>query len=222
MKALELKETFPFGGTLIVREAGFEVLFYFPGPDRRYNGTFLKIEDAILPQYIAAWTENWRTFQTMCETMPGRSFSADGLLGMRIDLNGVRLQKLCVTSRSELDAMLQVFQRALFRGKELQHEICQRVGRPPIPEDEKLSLFARFKAGESLGRSTNSSVAHELQAALVLVRSKLSSDVKSCRHKVRNWFGRAAAEEFMADIRLHGLDVFNEQADFVITWRGRS
>lgn len=220
--ALELKQSLPFGGTITAWESGFELLFYFPGPDLRYNGKFLKIEGSILHQYIAAWKENWHTFQVMCETMPGRSFAANGILGMRIDLNGVRLHTLSVTSDRELEIVLEVFQRALLCGKEMQHEICQRVGRPLIPENQKLLLFARFKAGESLGRSTNSSVVHELQEALALVRSKFSGDVKSCRHKVRDWFGRTAAEGFMTDIRLHGLDVFNEQADFVITWRGRS
>jgi len=219
--ALELKESFPHGGTLIAREAGFELLFYFPGPDLRYNGTFLKIEGALLHQYIEAWHENWLTFKEMYMTMPDVSFAATGTHGMRINISGIRLQGLLVASDDELGAMVAVFQRALERGKELQHEICQRVGRPLIADVEKLAYFDRFKSGESLARSTNPAVVRELGEALGLVRSKLQGDVQGCRHKVRNWFGRAAAEEFMADVRLHGLDVFNEQADFVISWRGR-
>lgn len=222
VNALELTELVPLGGKLTACEAGYELSFYFPGPDRRYNGTFLKIEGALLPQYIAAWETNWRNHQTMHRTLPSITFTAEGEFGMKIDASGVRLYTLSVTTDEELATMLGVFESALVRGKELQSDICTRVGRPLIPDDRKLALFARFKAGDSMGRSTNPAVVFELRDALALVRSKFRFEINSCRHHVRNWFGNAAAEEFMADVRRHGLDVFCEQADFVITWRGRS
>lgn len=221
VNALELTEVIPFGGKLTAREAGYELSFYFPGPDLRYNGTFLKINDAMFPQYIAAWEVNWRNYQSMRRTLPSITFTTEGELGMQIDACGVRLYTLSVTTDEELATMLGVFKSALARGKELQSNICTRVGRPLIPDDRKLALFARFKAGDSMGRSTNPAVVFELRDALALVRSKFRFEINSCRHHVRNWFGNAAAEEFMADVRRHGLDVFCEQADFVITWRGR-
>ena len=221
MTALELTELVPFGGKLTAREAGFELSFYFPGPDLRYNGTFLKIDGALLPQYIAAWEDNWRNYQAMCKDLPSIAFTTEGELAMKIDASGVSLYKLSVTTDAGLASMLSVFEGALVRGKELQSEICIRVGRPLIPDDRKLALFARFKAGDSMGRSTNPAVVFELRDALALVRSKFQFEINSCRHHVQNWFGKAAAEEFMADVRRHGLDVFCEQADFVITWRGR-
>jgi hypothetical protein len=222
LNALELSELVPFGGKLTASEAGFALSFYFPGPDLRYNGTFLKIDGALLPQYIAAWKDNWRNYQIMCRDLPSFTFMTEGELVMKIDANGVRLYKLNVTTDAELKTMLSVFESALVRGKELHSDICIRVGRPLIPDDRKLALFARFKAGDSMGRSTNPAVVFELRDALELVRSKFRFEINSCRHHVQNWFGKAAAEEFMADVRRHGLDVFCEQADFVITWRGRS
>lgn len=222
VNTLELTELVPLGGKLTACEAGYELSFYFPGPDLRYNGTLLKIDGALLQQYIAAWETNWRNYQAMRRTLPSLAFTVEGELGMKMDASGVRLYTLSVTTDDELSFMLSVFENALARGKELQSDICIRVGRPLIPDDRKLALFARFKAGDSMGRSTNPAVVFELRDALALVRSKFRYDINSCRHHVRNWFGNAAAEEFMADVRRHGLDVFCEQADFVITWRGRS
>ncbi|MDN2713692.1 hypothetical protein [Janthinobacterium sp. SUN120] len=222
VNALELTELVPLGGKLTACEAGYELSFYFPGPDLRYNGTFLKINDVLLPQYITAWEVNWRNYQFMRRNLPSSTFTSEGELGMKIDASGVGLYKLRITTDDELATMLSVFQNALARGKELQSDICNRVGRPLMPVDRKLALFAQFKAGDSLGRSTNPAVVFELATALALVRSKFRFEINSCRHHVRHWFGNAAAEEFMSDVRRHGLDVFCEQADFIITWRGRS
>ena len=72
-----------------------------------------------------------------------------------------------------------------------------------------------------LGTSTNPAVVRELNQALALVRSKFKIEINSCRHHVSNWFGKQGAAELMEDIRGHGLDVFCEQADFVITWNER-
>lgn len=222
MKALELSEPSAFGGRLNVRDGGFDLTFYFPGPDLRYNGTLLKIDSAMFHQYLTAWEENWRTYQTLRQSMPSMSFAAEGTMGMRIDTGGVSLRKLRVTSEAELAAMLEGFHRAHARGTELQSGILKQLGRTGASMEEKLDSFARFKAGQTFGRSSNPAVIQELRVALDLVRSKFRVDIHSCRHHVRNWFGRQAAEELMADIRAHGLDVFNEQADFVISWRGRN
>lgn len=62
---LELSENVAFGGRLTARESGFDLTYYFPGPDRRYNGTFLKIDASMLHQYIVAWQENWKAYQVL-------------------------------------------------------------------------------------------------------------------------------------------------------------
>jgi hypothetical protein len=85
--------------------------------------------------------------------------------------------------------------------------------------DEKRVAFAMFKDGKRLGVSKNPAVTHELGQALSLVRSKFPVEITSCRYHVKNWFGKQAAHELMEDLRRHGLEVFCEQADFVISWR---
>lgn len=221
MNDLELSESLAFGGKLTARESGFDLTYYFPGPDRRYHGTFLKIDANMFYQYIEGWKENWRTYRMLCASTPAVSFSAQGVLGMRIDNGGVRLHNLRVTSDAELDAMLDMLQNAQIRGAELQREIMARLGRTEMPFEERLERFARFKAGESLGKCNNPDVLRELGLALALVRSKFSVGTYSCKHHVRNWFGKQAAQDFMDDMRRHGLDIFCEQATFTITWRGR-
>jgi hypothetical protein len=210
-----------FGGTLTARESGFDLTYYFPGPDRRYNGTILRIDASMLQQYVAAWEENWRTYRVLRASMPSLCFSAEGKFGMRVDAAGVRLHKLRVSNDAELDAMLNMLRQAKKRGSELQRDILARLGRVEMPFDERQARFTRFKSGERLGQCTNPAVVQELERALKLVRSKFKVEINSCRHHVSNWFGKQAAQEFMEDIRRHGLDVFCEQADFVITWMGR-
>ena len=56
-----------------------------------------------------------------------------------------------------------------------------------------------------MGCSINKAVVLELGAALALVRSKFRFEINSCRYHVRDWFGKAAAEDFMADVRRHGI-----------------
>lgn len=221
MNALELSEILAFGGKLTARESGFDVTYHFPGPDRRYHGTFFKIDATMLHQYLEGWQQNWRVYQRLAASMPGASFSVQGTLGMKIDSCGVRLYRLSVTSDAELQAMLAMLRHAQTRGRELQRVILTRLGRTEIPLEEKLERFARFKAGESLGECANPDVIRELGLALAMVRTKFATGTKSCRHHVRNWFGKKGAEELMEDIRRHGLEVFCEQADFVITWSGR-
>lgn len=221
VNALELSDILAHGGRLAATESGWSLSYYFPGPDRRYNGTILKIDRLMLQQYVDAWENNWRSYLRLCESTKDTPFSAQGELGMRLGAGGVHLYKLSVTSEEELDVMKASLRFAAERGAALHQEVLKRAGRFELAPKVKQSLFARFKAGEDLGSSTNPAVVRELDLALALVRSKFKIEITSCRHHVNNWFGKQAAGEFMEDIRSHGLDVFCEQADFVITWNGR-
>lgn len=44
----------------------------------------------------------------------------------------------------------------------------------------------------------------------------------SVKNHVSHWFGKQAAQDFMEDVRRHGLEVFCEQATFIISWSGRA
>lgn len=220
MNSLELSLDVAHGGKLTASESGWSLTYYFPGPDRRWNGTILKIDSTMVQQYIEGWTSNWQQYLALRNSTPGVAFSSEGAMGMKVGESGVRFYGLTVTSETELAAMRASLIFAASKGAELRQEILRRAGRTELAPDIRRERFERFKAGESFGTSTNPDVVRELSQALSLVRSKFKIEITSCRHRVRNWFGTQAAEEFMDDIRSHGLDVFCEQADFVITWNG--
>lgn len=222
VNSLQLSEAAAYGGRLTASESGWDVTFHFPGPDRRWNGTILKIDSTMLQQYIEAWKSNWLAYCSLSASSDGVAFSSDGALGMKVGTGGVRLYALTVASERELAAMLESLRFAISRGAELRQEILRRVGRIELALDVKLERFVRFKAGESFATSANPDVLRELSQALLLVRSKFEIEITSCRHYGRNWFGKQAADELMEDVRRHGLDVFCEQADFVISWNGRA
>lgn len=222
LDALELSETLAFKGILTAREAGFDLTYYFPGPDRRYNGTILKIDSSMLEQYITAWQDNWHMYRILSASVQSASFSAQGTLGMTISSRGVQLYQLRVESDSELCIMLDNLRYAQMRGAALRQDILGRLGRTEMSADEKLMRFARFMNGEDMSVCTNPLVGKELGIALLLVRSKLKIGINSCRHHVSNWFGKQAAQDFMEDVRRHGLEVFCEQATFIISWSRRA
>jgi len=222
LDALELSETLAFKGKLTAREAGFDLTYYFPGPDRRYNGTILKIDSSMLEQYITAWQDNWHMYHTLRASVQSASFSAQGTLGMTIDSRGVQLYQLRVESDSELGIMLDTLRHAQMRGAALRLDILGRLGRTEMSADEKIMRFTRFVNGEDMSVCTNPLVSKELTIALLLVRSKLKIGINSCRHHVSNWFGKQAAQDFMEDVRRHGLEVFCEQATFIISWQAPS
>lgn len=87
----EYKEKLPFGhGDLIVTKYDFSIQFYFPGPDMRYNGTFLRIDSRKLDSYIIAYKNNWNKYNELKEIKHklGNEFSISGELGMKISIGG--------------------------------------------------------------------------------------------------------------------------------------
>ena len=50
----EYRESLSFGGDFIVSENRWCRKYYFPGPDMRYNETFVAIEGSEIDQYISA------------------------------------------------------------------------------------------------------------------------------------------------------------------------
>ena len=51
----EYREPLLSGGELIVTDSSWCIKYYFPGPDLRYNGTFVTIDASKVDEYIAAW-----------------------------------------------------------------------------------------------------------------------------------------------------------------------
>lgn len=222
MSALELTEILEFDGRLTVREYGFALTYYFPGPDRRYNGTILQIDDYRLREYIAGWSENWHAHQTLRASIFPITFTAEGKLGMTLDGRGVWLHTLRVTSDEELKLMLAALKHAQIRGAELQGVILAQLGQTHILFSEKLERFRRFRAGEFLGLCINPAVVLQLDRALELVRVESQKEVDGCDFRVSEGLEGPAVHDLMEDLRRHGLDVFFEQQRFRITWLNRS
>ena len=87
----EYKEKLPFGtGDLIVTKKSFYIQFYFPGPDSRYNGTFVKIENNKIDDYVEAYKTNWEKYLSLkiMKEQLGNEFSTSGIMDMKINIGG--------------------------------------------------------------------------------------------------------------------------------------
>lgn len=83
------KEKLICGGELTVTVDSWFINYYFPGPDLRYNGTFIKVAGDKVVSYIDAFEINWREFNKIKASLPtGSEFEKDGVCGMKIRAGG--------------------------------------------------------------------------------------------------------------------------------------
>jgi hypothetical protein len=131
------ESTLPCGGTLRIFKSNWEIRYYFPGPDRRYNGTFVTIPGNLIEQYIAAYEDNWEEYQQLKRTIPaGGEFSKPAKMGMSIRIGGF-FQGVClksyhmpVASRGHLDRILDGYREATRRVNEVQTSLIASVAKP--------------------------------------------------------------------------------------------
>jgi len=94
------EEKLPFSeGKLIVTKTLYKIQFYFSGPDLRYNGTWLRIWQHEIDDYVDAYQKNWKKYidlKKMKEQL-GNSFSTTGIKGMNINIGGFR-DGVCIKS----------------------------------------------------------------------------------------------------------------------------
>ncbi|MCS0584853.1 hypothetical protein NX784_25015 [Massilia pinisoli] len=221
MNKFELSEPLAMGTKLVASETSFALLVPTSAAPVGGNDGNVRVNSDLLKQHLTAWAQNWSTCQILRKSMPGVSFAVAGKSSMHISSAGVSFHNLRVTADSELAAIQGVLTYAGERGLDLQKKARAITSHTGASGHEVLERFSKFKSGAYLGTSRNPAVVAELRLALDLVRAKIKLDINSSRHRVKVWFGKQAADEFMKDIRLHGLDVFCEQTDFVITWLGR-
>ena len=55
----EYSEKLTSGGELKVSVNSWHILYYFSGPDLRYNGTFVRVDGKDVDRYIDAWENNF-------------------------------------------------------------------------------------------------------------------------------------------------------------------
>ena len=111
------EETLPCGGKLRVTNNKWEVVYYFSGPDQRYNGTFVTLLGSTLQSEIDAYFENWAEFQSLKVALPsGGQFNKPGKREMQIRVGGfaegvcIRDYHNPIKDRAALDKILKGYE----------------------------------------------------------------------------------------------------------------
>jgi hypothetical protein len=216
------------GGRLTVSAATWEIKYFFPGPDRRYNGTFVTVPGVMIDQYIEAWLDNWAEYQRVVASLPKVSgFSKTCKLGMVIHIGNfvsglcICLHHMPVCTQVHIDEIVASYSYAKKRALQIQNELHLLSGLPPkMTTAEQEISFIRFRNNSNIEfADVDPIVAHELKLAIGQVREKISRGSNGLQYHIRYWFGKDAASIFMAEIQKFGLNIYLEQATFTITWK---
>lgn len=122
-------------GTLRIGHSHAFIEFYFPGPDARYKGTFISIQENEIDKYINAYRDNWRTaeeLQVKVSDTPEAKFNQLGELGMNITVtqNSIMLcidnYHLPICSQEECDNIINHFNIAKYRIKEIRQRLFDK------------------------------------------------------------------------------------------------
>lgn len=121
------------GGELKVSTTGWSINYYFSGPDRRYNGTFVSISEKVVDQYISAWANNFYKYQELKKSVPaGGSFHANGEMGMSINVGGfsdgvcLRAYHMPIKTEEKLIDIVEDYEYAKKRATQMM-EILQKL-----------------------------------------------------------------------------------------------
>ena len=119
-------------GTLRIGSFHAFIEFYFPGPDARYKGTFISINENDIDKYINAYKNNWQTaekLQVKIFDTPDAKFNQLGEMGMNITVshNSITLcidsYHLPICSRKECDDIINHLNIAKHRIKEIRQRL---------------------------------------------------------------------------------------------------
>ena len=115
----EYKERLSTGGELIVNENSWSISYYFPGPDRRYNGDWFTIRSNEIDEYIDAWQSNFEKYLDLKEVLSlDGTYETIGKKHMKISVGGYR-DGVCidrwhmnVRDKSRIDAIINDYRKA--------------------------------------------------------------------------------------------------------------
>jgi hypothetical protein len=119
-------------GKLHIRAKSASIDFYFPGPDARYRGTFVYIDENKLDNYIQAYVNNWKRGQELhlkAKDLPDAELKEYGEMGMSIVANRtghtVYLQShhLPISSQKEYEDIILQLKRAKLRIHEVRNKL---------------------------------------------------------------------------------------------------
>ena len=122
----EYREKLPTGGELRVTADSWNICYYFPGPDARYNGTFITIHDYEIDNYIRAWRNNFKKYKELKNILPtGGNSNYPGEKDMSIRFGfseGVCLTSyhMPIRNEKELNAVIRDYETAKSRATYVQ------------------------------------------------------------------------------------------------------
>lgn len=122
----EYSEKLTSGGELKVSVNSWHILYYFSGPDLRYNGTFVRVDGKDVDRYIDAWENNFNKYLQLKGTIPpGGQFETKGLMGMSIRIGFVegvclRSYHMPINSQTKLNQVIKDYKYAKERAIKLQ------------------------------------------------------------------------------------------------------
>lgn len=128
----EYSEQMPFEATLKVTKRDWGIEYYFPGPDRRYNGEFKRVSGASVDSYIRAFRIAWDEYVQLKQTLPaGGEFAKSGPNGLHIrvggSFSGVSLHsyRSMVRSAADLEQIVASYEVAKRRAAQIQSLLFQ-------------------------------------------------------------------------------------------------
>lgn len=120
-------------GTLRIGDSHAFIEFYFPGPDARYKGTFISIQENEIDKYINAYKNNWKTAEELQKKVLGTNTEFKcGEMDMNIIVsqNSIELclshYKLPIYSKEECDDIINHFNIAKYRIKEIRQKLFDK------------------------------------------------------------------------------------------------
>lgn len=121
------EEPLPCGGKLKISKSSWEISYYFPGPDMRYNGTFVSVLGGSIEMYIAAFGENWKEYEQLKSAVPsGGEFSKPGKMGMDIRIGSfaegvcIKSYHMPISTLQQLDKVTKGYRYAAQRAPQIQ------------------------------------------------------------------------------------------------------
>lgn len=126
----EYKEKLESGGSLVVNDKDWFIEYYFPGPDLRYNGSFVRIPSKSIDKYIEAWKNNFATYVKLKELLnldKDSKFQQSGEEGMIIRIGGIAEGvfiangwTMNVTKKERIDKIINDYENSKERAIEIQ------------------------------------------------------------------------------------------------------
>jgi len=123
-------ENLSYNGRLIVTRKEWHIDYYFPGPDRRYNGTFYSIKGNKIDVYIRAWENNFKRFEELKKLIgENAEFSTRGETGMTINIGGYHhgvclvSYHLCICSTDQLEKLIAEYRTAKTKANDVRDSL---------------------------------------------------------------------------------------------------